>query len=142
MYRKIFCPVDGSEPSRRGMREAILLARDQKATLRFLHVVDFSALTLYGPMFGDDFRIFREAGQALVDAAVEEAATHGVTAESHLAEIMTGGPGETIVQEAGKFGADLIVMGTHGRRGLSRLLVGSDAATVLGQCKTPILLVK
>jgi nucleotide-binding universal stress UspA family protein len=142
MYQKIFCPVDGSEPSSRGMREAILLARDQKAELLFLHVVDFSSLTLYGPMFGSDFDVFREAGQAIVAAALEEAAVHGVTAQTRLAETMTGGPGQTIVQEAEKFGADLIVMGTHGRRGLNRLLVGSDAATVLGQCRIPILLVK
>ncbi len=142
MYRKIFCPVDGSETSNRGMREAILLARDQKAQLLFLHVVDFSTLTLYGPMFGSEFEAFREAGQATLDAAVEAARVHGFDAQSRLAEIMNGAPGATIVEEAEKFGADLIVMGTHGRRGLSRLLMGSDASTVLSEAHAPVLLVK
>lgn len=142
MYRKIFCPVDGSEISNRGLREAILLAKDQKAQLVLFHVVDFSVLTLYGPMFGTDFEAFRGAGQATLDAAVEAAKVHGIEAEPHIAEIMNGAPGLTIVQEAEKYGADLIVMGTHGRRGLSRLLVGSDAATVIGQGHIPVLLVK
>lgn len=142
MYRKIICPVDGSEISNRGMREAIMLAKDQKAQLAFLHVVDFSALTLYGPMFGTDFEAFREAGQGILNAAIDAAREQGVAAEPRLAEIMAGAPGGTIVEEAGKYGADVIVMGTHGRRGLNRLLVGSDAATVIGQSNVPVLLVK
>lgn len=142
MYRTIFCPVDGSETSNRGMREAILLAKDQQAQLIFFNVVDFSPLALYGPTFGTEFEAFREAGKATLNRAIEEAKVHGCTAESRTAEIMTGGPGETIVRQAENCNANLIVMGTHGRRGLSRMLMGSDAAIVLGQARCPVLLVK
>jgi nucleotide-binding universal stress UspA family protein len=142
MYRKIICPVDGSDTSKRGMRQAVILAREQNASLVLLHVVDFGPLTLYGPQFGTDFEAFRDAGRATLNAAVEEAQVHDVAAEPRLTEIMNGAPGETIVREAERCGADLIVMGTHGRRGLSRLLIGSDAATVVGQSRIPVLLVK
>ncbi len=141
MFQKIFCPIDGSEPSERGMKEAILLARDQRAHLAFLHVVDLSPLIMYGPIV-EDFDRFREAGRELLATAVAAAQVQGVSAEIRMAEIMTGRPGETIAEEARKYGADLIVIGTHGRRGLSRALLGSDAAAVIGCSAIPLLLVK
>lgn len=142
MYSKIICPVDGSDVSDRGMREAILLARDQKARLIFLNVVDLTDLVRHGPAFGTECKPWRDAGDAALAAAIEEAHEHGVKAERRMVEIMSGAPGEIIVQEAQRYDADLIVMGTHGRRGLSRLLVGSDAALVIGRCRAPVLLVK
>lgn len=142
MYKKIFCPIDGSETSDRGLKEAILLAKDQHAHLCFLHVVDLSVLIMYSPIVGGEFDTLREGGQSLLNKAVAAAQAQGLAAESRLAEIMTGSPGPTIVEEAEKYGADLIVMGTHGRRGLSRVLLGSDAATVIGQARVPVLLAK
>lgn len=141
MYRKILCPVDGSETSERGRREATQLAKEQNAQLLLLHVVDFSPLTI-GPMFGTEFETFRDAGKDTLKKAIESTRAEGVEAETRLIEIMTGAAGPAIVQEAEKYGADLIVMGTHGRRGLSRLLIGSDASTVVGTARTPVLLVK
>jgi nucleotide-binding universal stress UspA family protein len=141
MYRKIICPIDGSEPSEHGMKEAIQLAKDQNARLAFLHVVDLSPLIVYGPILAD-FDGFREAGQKLLATAVAAAQVQGVSAEVRMNEIMAGRPGEMIADEAKKYGADLIVMGTHGRRGFSRALLGSDAAAVIGSSDVPLLLVK
>jgi nucleotide-binding universal stress UspA family protein len=142
MYKKIFCPIDGSETSNRGMREAIELAKDQQAQLCFLHVVDFSVLIMYTPVIENSFDAIRDAGQEILNSAVAAARDRGVSAESRLAEILTGRPAPTIVEEAEKYGADLIVIGTHGRRGISRLLLGSDATGVVSTGKMPVLLVK
>jgi nucleotide-binding universal stress UspA family protein len=142
MYKKILCPIDGSETSDCGMAEAIHLAKDQQAELRFLHVVDNSALVMYMPVPGDAFELLRENGRKILAQAVSAARAQGIMAESKIAEIMVGRVAAVIVEEAVEFAPDLIVMGTHGRRGISRLLMGSDAATVVGTTAVPVLLVK
>ena len=142
MYKKIFCPIDGSETSEHGMAEAIRLAKDQHAQLCFMHVVDNSALIMYQPVVESTFEAMRQGGHEILSSAVAAARAQGVTAEQKMAEILTGRAASVIVDEAEKFEADLIVMGTHGRRGISRLLLGSDAAAVVATCKMPILLVK
>lgn len=142
MYKKILCPIDGSETSNRGVIAAIDLAKEQHAQLCFLHIVDLGPLIMYSPIVADVFDTIRQSGQEFLAAAVKEASTQGVDAKSKLTEIMSGSVGPVIAEESDKFGADLIVMGTHGRRGVSRLLMGSDAASVIGNSKASILLVK
>ena len=142
MYKKIFCPIDGSETSNRGMAEATRFAKDQNAELCFCHVVDNSALVMYSPVIESAFEALRESGRKLLDAAVQQASAAGVSTSLRMSEIMVGRPADTIVEEAKRFHADLIVMGTHGRRGLSRLLLGSDALAVLTLSEVPVLLVK
>jgi len=142
MYQKILCPVDGSDASDRGMNEAIRLAGQQRSTLCFLHVVDNGALMMCMPVAEGAFDVLREGGQKTLTEAVEAARAQGVDAQSQLKEIIDGRVSAAIIGEAQDSGADLIVMGTHGRRGVSRLLLGSDAATVVGTSPVPVLLVK
>jgi len=84
----------------------------------------------------------RNRGREVLDQAAELARAYGVPAESVLCESIGGAAGPLIVEQAEKWTADLIVMGTHGRRGLRRLALGSDAERVLRAATVPVLLVR
>jgi nucleotide-binding universal stress UspA family protein len=145
MYKKILVPVDGSPTSRRGLQEAIGLAQSDGARLRLVHVVDaFLMDSPYAPTF--DYQAFlnsvRENGSQLLKDMLELARARGVQAESELLETISGRAADKIVESAKKWPADLIVMGTHGRRGVPRLLMGSDAELVLRASPVPVLMVR
>jgi len=145
MYERILVPVDGSETSKRGLKEAIRLAKEQGARLKCLHVIDehFLAHDYLGFAYMPDlFESLRKNGETILEEASEEAEKGGVSAESVLRE--SGGirVSEAILDEANAWAADLIVMGTHGRRGISHLALGSDAELVVRGSKVPVLLVR
>jgi nucleotide-binding universal stress UspA family protein len=144
-YRKILVAVDGSAAATRGLREAVRLARAQRAQLCILHVVsDFDTYALMeGAGLGADLRVpLREAGRRVLARAQALAGREGVRSKGVLREV-TGGPAaDPIVREARRQKADLIVLGTHGRRGLRRLVMGSDAEQVLRTSPVPVLLVR
>ncbi len=145
MYRKILSSVDGSPASDRGVIEAIRLAKDQNAELRLLHVVDAHLVTMdmYGSVnLGEVLDILRQAGEKILEAARGLAAREGIAAETLIVDSMMGRIGEEVVRQARAWPADLIVMGTHGRRGVSHLFMGSDAETVIRLSPVPILLVR
>ncbi|MGP1683742.1 MAG: universal stress protein, partial [Giesbergeria sp.] len=130
VYRKILVPVDGSPISNRGLAEAIRLAKDQGAALRLVHVLD-ELMVVPGReavvYLGNTVDLLREAGAQVVARAQALVRESGLEAESVVLEIMGGRAADSIVAEAGAWGADLIVLGTHGRRGVGRLVMGSDA---------------
>jgi nucleotide-binding universal stress UspA family protein len=149
MYRRILVPVDGSSTSTAGLDEAIRLAKNQHARLRLVHVVDeyvayqsydMSGAALY--YAGDLIDSLRESGRKMVDKAAARVRKHGITAEAAIFENVAGRVADFIIAEAGKWRADLIVMGTHGRRGMNRLVLGSDAEIVVRTAPVPVLLVK
>ena len=145
VYGKILVPIDGSPTSRRGLIEAIELAKDQRATLRVVHVLDELIL---GPgseavmYFGNTVDILREAGKKVVAEAERVALDSGLKVESAILEVMGGSAAESIVSEASEWKADLIVLGTHGRRGAKRLVMGSDAEEIVRTALIPVLLVR
>ena len=87
------------------------------------------------------FEQLRQAGEAVLATAEAEAHDAGVSADSHLVEEFGGQAGLRILEEAHAWGADLIVCGTHGRHGLGRFVMGSDAEYVLRRSAVPVLLV-
>lgn len=144
MYRRILVPVDGSDASNAGLQHAVQLAKDQKAELRVLHVVhDYliadgrHAMTRSVDLLND----LRAQGQQVLAAAAASAAQHGVQAGTEAVESPLGPVGAVISEYAATYGADLIVIGTHGRRGLRRLVMGSDAEYVVRTSTMPVLLV-
>ena len=144
-YRKILVAVDGGAAANRGLREAMRLARSAGAQLLILHVVnEFHALATpaAGAAAVDVSPRLREAGRKLLADAAARAARHGVRAKTLSREVFAGGVAEAIVREARRQGADLIVLGTHGRRGLKRLVLGSDAELVVRTAPVPVLLVR
>lgn len=145
MFRKILVPVDGSAPSNAGLERAIALARNQKARLRLLHVVDeYGVIQGMEPAMnvGEILADLVAAGRRILAAAAATAKKHGVKADAVFYETVIGRVSDRIVREAAKWGADVIVMGTHGRRGIGRVVMGSDAEAVLREAAVPVLLVK
>lgn len=145
MYKKILVPVDGSETSSLGLRHAVLLAKDQKAALRVLHVVHDYLVNdgLRGFVrSGELLQELRAQGTALLNEAAAEARKQGVDAETECVETLAGPVGAVIVERAAAWAADLIVLGTHGRRGVRRLVMGSDAEYVVRTTPVPVLLVR
>jgi len=144
MYRRILVPVDGSEPSELGLQHALRLAKDQQAALCLLHVIhDFllpggRGLASSGLLLEE----LREQGQAILGAAATKAREQGVEAETKSVEAPLGPVGAVISDCAGQWAADLIVLGTHGRRGVRRLVMGSDAEYVVRTAPAPVLLVR
>jgi len=147
MYQKILVPVDGSSTSLRGLSEAIKLAKSTGATLRLIHIVNElvidSGFTTGGPMYyGAIIEGLREGGKQILGDAEKVVRAQGVALESELIETIGGRAAEAIVSQATQWGADLIVMGTSGRRGLRRLALGSDAEMVLRHAPVPVLMVR
>ena len=145
MFRKILVPVDGSATAAKGLREAIELAKDQKAKLRIVHVVDESmaiGVAESGVQLEPLIEGLLDNGRRVLERAARAAQKGGVKAETQLYESMSGPAAATILRDARKAGADLIVMGTHGRRGLRRVVLGSDAEHVLRETPVPVLLVR
>jgi nucleotide-binding universal stress UspA family protein len=147
MYRRILVPVDGSDASQSGLEHAIALATDQKARVRFLNVVDETVLTMLmaepSAMPVDDvLESMRVEGRKVLDKALARAQRAGVEGEA----VQMAGRGknvsDVILAAARRWRADVIVMGTHGRRGLNRLLLGSDAERVLRDAPVPVLLTR
>lgn len=145
MYDKILVPIDGSPTALRGFEEAVALARALKSKLVLLHVIDVFPIAVEmvpTSNWEDIVDSLRKHGQGLLDTGCKTAADHGVSAEPRLVEARTERVADTIVQEAHDAGCDLVVMGTHGRRGFSRVMVGSDAELVVRHCPIPVLLVR
>ena len=145
MYQRILVPLDGSAPSQRGLDEAIRLAADQKATLFLLHVIDDYPMLSEGASarsFEETLDRLRRQGEALLAKANDATAQAKVQAKTVLRDVSQATVADAIVDEAGKHDCDLIVMGTHGRRGISRLTMGSEAELVVRTSPVPVLLVR
>lgn len=146
MYQRILIAVDGSDLSNRALQEAIGLAQSQHASLRIIYVADeitFNWEGDYGDLSGVLER-FRESGRRVLEKAQNIAREAGMEAEAKLLEIQTLGHriSDLIVEEAQSWPADLIVLGTHGRRGLHDVLLGSVADGVARGATVPVLLVR
>jgi len=145
MYKKILVPVDGSAPSGRGLDEAIKLAKISGGTLELVHVVNEFIMdpSYASPMYHEQMiESLREGGRKILAAAETAVRAQGVACQSAILEAMGGRAAEWIVRRATEWPADLIVMGTHGRRGLRRLALGSDAEMVLRTSPVPVLMVR
>jgi nucleotide-binding universal stress UspA family protein len=147
MYQRILVPVDGSPTSLRGLEEAIKLAKEQRAALKLLHVVEeYPAVQggLYGAgaYAGDLLNTLRSEGERIIAEASALADRQGIKTEAAVMESLSSRSSEIIVQNAKAWRADLIVMGTHGRRGVSHLVLGSDAEIVVRTASVPVLLVR
>ena len=146
MYQRILVPVDGSSTSTRGLDEAIELAKLTGANLRLIHVVD--ALTfatgseLYGAYAGDLIPKMREFGEQILEDARTRVQKRGVKVDSLLIDYLPNRLSDNVAEQARDWGADLIVIGTHGRRGVGRMLLGSDAEQIVRTAPVPVLLVR
>ncbi|MBS0421224.1 MAG: universal stress protein [Proteobacteria bacterium] len=143
MYKKVLVPVDGSETAERGLQEAIRLAVDQGARIRIVHVVDeFVMVSPYAVVTENVIEGLCISGKSVLASALETVQRAGVAADTQLIEAFGTAAGELIVKAANDWAADIIVCGTHGRRGLRRIVLGSDAEYLVRHTPVALLLVR
>lgn len=146
MYQRILVPYDGSATSSRGLDEAVRLATLTGATVRLLHMIDvlsfasgFETAAVYG---GDVIPCMRQAGETILQEGKARAEVAGVKADTFLVDNVATRLFEAVNDQVRAWGADLIVIGTHGRRGVGRMLLGSDAEQIVRTAHVPVLLVR
>jgi nucleotide-binding universal stress UspA family protein len=157
MYRRILVAIDESATSELALKEAALLAKEQDATLRLAHVIDDTVA--YTEVLSPHELVQRQADLLRVDSAVQllrgfgenvlsrgaaTARALGANAETTLLTVAEAGGRvcDAIEQEAARWPADLVVIGTHGRRGFRRLFLGSVAEGLIRITTKPVLLVR
>jgi nucleotide-binding universal stress UspA family protein len=146
MYKRIIVAVDGSETGDRALKEAVKFAGGSEAKLRIVHVVDDVSMSRDSKIIHTD-RDLEEAHEAalgMLEKAVAAARESDVDAESKMLkrDKMNTQVADLIAAEAEQWPADLIVVGTHGRQGMRRLLLGSVAESIARVASKPVLLVR
>jgi len=145
MYKRILVPLDGSDTSLRGLDEAVRLAQSLGATLRLVHVVNkFKRTTGYASpsSYMELLPGIKEAGELLLQQGRERAERGGIEVQTMLLSSLTGQVSEMVAEDARAWRADLIVIGTHGRKGVERILWGSDAEQMMRVAPVPVMLVQ
>ena len=147
MYKHILVPVDGSDTSNVALDEAIKLAKELNSELRLVYVVDVVAayaMTEAALPLVEFEKMSRDWGEKLLAGCAEKARTAGLRFDTRCLVIDTLGNRvyDRIEEEAKSWPADLIVIGTHGRRGVNRLFLGSVAEGVMRIATTPVLSIR
>ena len=146
MYRTLLVPVDGSPAATAGLEEAIRLATAIGARLQLMNIIDDRAFDGEGDGDGADAgdlrEVVRERGEAVLHRAQALAEQRGVVSTTALVE--SGGEDlqALVAREAEQSGADLVVIGTHAGKALSRLFMSHDAGHLLNHVAVPVLLVQ
>lgn len=146
MYQRILLAVDGSHSADLALDQAIVIAQAMGAEVKALYVVD-DADMYFEPSYFDPYDLASKLaiyGREVLDTAAAKLDKAGVRHTTQLEEkpIAPGQISSTIVANAESWKADLIIMGTHGRRGFRRMLMGSVSEGVLSKASTPLLLVR
>jgi nucleotide-binding universal stress UspA family protein len=149
MYTRIVVGVDGSELANKALSHALTLAKDWKARLFVVTATEPSTIVApgaemiavnTGEFIAEMEAVKAQSAQTTLDEVKATAQASGVNVDCiHVASSVAA---DAILDTAKQQGADLIVMGSHGRRGLGRLLLGSQAADVLAHSTVPVLVIK
>jgi len=146
MYQRIIVPIDGSQTSNHALAAALGLARESGGRVRLIHVVEEMAyLTGYdqfGGYAGDLLKVMRETGASVLAGGLAKAQEAGVPADQLLCDNLGERLPEVVAEEARRWNADLIVVGTHGRRGVGRILMGSGAEQIVRMAPVPVLVIR
>ncbi|MEO6421275.1 MAG: universal stress protein [Candidatus Nitrotoga sp.] len=147
MYKRIAVAVDGSETSDKALDEATKLAQEMSSIILLLHMREEMAI-MWEPdgmnmiLMQDSLNAVSDAGRELLAKHSRQLTEQGVTVETILVETYGGHTGSVISEEAQKWNADLLVVGTHGHKGIEHLLMGSVAEGVARSASMPVLLVR
>jgi nucleotide-binding universal stress UspA family protein len=141
-YQRILVPVDGSNTSNKALTAALQLAREGGGSVRLLHVLDELVYVTGFEASGELINVARDGAQRVLADAMEIAKAAGVKADSKLVDDIGLRLGETVAKEAADWQADLVVVGTHGRRGMGRVLLGSGAEQVIRLSPVPVLSIR
>ncbi len=144
MYKNILVPTDGSTLSQRTIRDAATLAKKLGATLTGFHVAPSYHIEIYTDYVPPDMitpqqhaASAKKAALRHLDVVKKAAVANGIRCASYF--VMSDAPADAIVKAARKYKCDLIYMGSHGRSGLTKLLLGSQTSKVLAHTRIPVL---
>jgi nucleotide-binding universal stress UspA family protein len=146
MYKRILAAIDGTDTSRNALDEALRLAVHLGSTVRVLYVLDsppvLAGVDFYNPV--DLQAAFQESGRLLLEQAQALMAERNVTGDTKMTVAMKLGEdvAATILRETEEWGGELVILGTHGRHGLSRMVVGSIAEQFVRISSIPVLLLR
>ncbi|ELY81536.1 universal stress protein [Natrinema pallidum] len=138
MISRILVPTDGSDPARAALEHALAIAADRDATVGLLYVADTNepSLTRLGTDVVDALEL---EGAEILDDAAALAADRGVSVATNVVQ---GDPRTVIADYAATNEFELVVMGAHGRRGISEYVLGSTTDAVVNQCSVPVMTVR
>jgi len=146
VYERILVPFDGSATSSEALAEAVRIARFCSSRLRLIHVVDpllyVTGMEVGGLYMNEIVPELLAAAEALLGTARESIEAQGVSVETEVLQSAGERVARIITEQATEWNADLIVIGTHGRRGVDRVIMGSDAELVARTATVPVLLVR
>jgi nucleotide-binding universal stress UspA family protein len=146
MYARILVPIDGSPTSEAGLAEAIRLARVSGGRIRLMHLVDelpyIPEASMYGAVVPDLTKPARDRGVALLERWSARVVQAGVEVDTVLLEGVAAHLVERVNEQVHAWKAEVIVLGTHGRHGLGRAMLGSDAEQIVRHAGVPVLLVR
>lgn len=142
MYKRILVPVDGSDTANKALVAALQMARDSGGSVRIVNVVDEMVLMTPYEYSGDLLAILRENAAKVLADAMDIAKAAGVPADQKLIDEPGMRLGEVVSAAAKEWQADLVVVGTHGRRGFSRMMLGSGAEQIIRSAPTHVLLIR
>jgi nucleotide-binding universal stress UspA family protein len=146
MYQRILVPVDGSATSNRALEAAIAHAKAFGSRLRLVHVVDDAAFMTGYDLYGGGNALLveavRKAAEETVRNGLQTVKAAGIEGDSVVFDKLGERLGDSVAQAAKLWNADLVVVGTHGRRGIGRVLLGSGAEQIIRQSPVPVLVIR
>jgi nucleotide-binding universal stress UspA family protein len=149
MYKRVMLPVDGSELSQKAVGECIALAKSSGAKVTAIHVVSHFHLhyqpwatpkSMHDKIEKEHEEEARQIAQEMVDKLAQRVRGNGIDCESLV--VIGDHPYEEIINHAEKRNCDLIIMASHGHKGLNAVLLGSETVKVLTHSKLPVLVVR
>jgi nucleotide-binding universal stress UspA family protein len=141
-FQRILVPVDGSETSNKALVAALQIARDDGGQVRLVFVLDEMAYISGYEYSGNLIEIARQGAAKTLENGLAIAKAAGVPSDTKLIDAPGRRLGETVADEAREWTADLVVVGTHGRRGIGRVLLGSGAEQIIRMTPTPVLVIR
>jgi nucleotide-binding universal stress UspA family protein len=141
-FQRILVPVDGSETSNKALVAALQIARDDGGQVHLVIALDETAYIGGYDYAGNLIEIARKSAAKTLDDALAIAKAAGVPSDTRLIDVPGRRLGEIVADEARAWKADLVVVGTHGRRGIGRVLLGSGAEQIIRLAPTPVLVIR
>jgi len=141
-YRRILVPVDGSPTSNKALRAALSIASEGDGSVRLVHALEAITFVTGFEASSEVFDAVRKGAEGVLAEAAEIGKGAGLTCETLLIDNPSQRLGESIAEAAKDWNADLIVVGTHGRHGIERVLLGSGADQIIRLAPVPVLVVR
>ena len=148
MYRQILVALDGSATSNKALSAAIEMVSYSggRSAIRLIHVLDemayFTGLDPYAGQTYSAVHVMRQAGERILADGLAICQSAGVQADTVLADQLGARLAETVAETATEWPASLVVVGTHGRKGIGRMLMGSGAEQIIRLASCPVLVIR